>query len=170
MKTLMSEQVIEDLKDYMINTKGFILLCGKNGRGKSYAAMKIYEKFSLFKLPAHDHDISWFINQADLNIAYAETNEKFGSSMELLKQACKTELLILDDLGTRVPSPAFMDFIYAIIDKRWNERNKKGTIITTNLDSSRIRKDFGDAIFSRIASGRNYLVTGDDRRFTELAF
>lgn len=169
-KTLLSEQVIEDLKEYALNPQGFVLLVGKNGRGKSYAAMRIYEQLTPYKLPAHDRDIAWFVNQADLNILFAEYNEIYGSSMSLLKQGYNTRLLVIDDLGTRSPTPAFMDFLYAIVDKRWNERDKKGTIITTNLDSARIRKDFGDAIFSRIASGRNYVVIGEDRRFTDLGF
>ena len=169
-KELLSEQVIEDLKDYVENPRGFVLLVGKNGRGKSYAAMKIYEQLTPYKLPARDHDLAWFINQADLNMQFAEANDLYGSSMSLLKKAYGAKLLIIDDLGTRPPTPAFMDFLYAVLDKRWNERNKLATIITTNLDSSRIRKDFGDAIFSRIASGRNYVVTGEDRRFADLGF
>jgi DNA replication protein DnaC len=169
-KKLLSEEVIEDLKDYALNPHGFVLLVGKNGRGKSYTAMKVYEKVTPYKLPAFDHDRAWFINQADLNLLFAEINDKWGHARSLLEQAYKTQLLILDDLGSRIPSPAFMDFLYAVIDRRWNERHKKGTIITTNLDSTRLRKDLGDAIFSRIASGRNYVFNGEDRRFNEIGF
>lgn len=169
-KQLPSEEVIEDLKDYVKNPKGFVLLVGKNGRGKSYAAMKIYEQLTPYKLPYKDNDVAWFINQADLNLLFNEANDVYGNSMSLLKQAYLSKLLVIDDLGTRLPTPAFLDFLYAIIDKRWNEREVLATIITTNLSSERIRKDFGDAIFSRIASGQNYVVTGPDRRFQELGF
>lgn len=169
-KKLLSEQVIEDLKDYVLNPKGFVLFGGKNGRGKSYAAKEIYNQLTPYKLPAYDHDIAWFINQADLNILFSETNEIYGHAMSLLKQAYRSRLLVIDDLGTRVPSSAFMDFLYAIIDKRWNERECKATIITTNLDSGKIRKDFGDASFSRMASGRVYVFEGPDRRFEDVGF
>ncbi len=169
-KQLLSEQVILDLEDFIKNPKGFVLLVGKNGRGKSYAAMKVYERLAPFKLPCYDHDIAWFINQADLNMLFSESIENYGSSMTLLKKAYYTKLLILDDLGTRTPTSAFMDFIYAIVDKRWNERDRKATIITTNLEASLMRKNFGDAIVSRIASGRKYIVIGDDRRLTDLGF
>jgi len=169
-KQMLSEEAIIDLEDYMKNPQGFVLLVGKNGRGKSYIAMRIYERLATFKLPARDHDQAWFINQADLNIVFADSIEIYGSSMALLKQLYVTRFLVIDDLGTRAPSPAFMDFLYAVVDKRWNERDSLATLITTNLDSSRIRKDFGDAIFSRIASGRNYVITGEDRRFTDLGF
>ncbi len=169
-KTLLSEQLIEDLQDFILQPRGFILLVGKNGRGKSYAAMKVYEALSSYKLPDRDYDQAWFINQADLNMVFSEYIELYGNAMNLLRQVYKCKLFIIDDLGTRAPSPAFMDFLYAVIDKRWNERETLATIITTNLDSSRIRRDFGDAIFSRIASGKNYVVIGEDRRFTDLGF
>lgn len=165
-----SEEVIIDLQDYAQNPQGFVLLVGKNGRGKTYAAMNIYNQNTPYRLPQRDHDKAWFTNQADLNIEFARLHEEQGHPMALLLQGYRTKLLVIDDLGTRAPSPAFMDFLYAVVDKRWNERETLGTIITTNLDSSRIRKDFGDAIFSRIASGRNYVVTGEDRRFTDLGF
>lgn len=169
-KKLLSEEVIIDLQEYAKNPQGFVLLVGKNGRGKSYAAMEIYAKNTPYVLPCHDYDKAWFISQADLNMLYSEANEVYGHSVNLLRQAQASKLLILDDLGTRTPSPAFGDFLYALIDHRWNERATKGTIITTNLDSTKIRKDFGDPIFSRIASGQNYVVIGDDRRFKDLGF
>lgn len=169
-KQLLSEEVLIDLQDYAKNPQGFVILQGKNGRGKSYAAMEIYRQNTPYELPAHDWDKAWFVNQADLNMLFSEAHEVYGHAMSLLRQAYGTRLLIIDDLGTRPPSPAFMDFLYAIIDKRWNERATKGTIITTNLDSTKLRKDFSDAVFSRMASGRNYVVTGPDRRFTDLGF
>lgn len=169
-KKLLSEEVILDLEDFAKKPQGFVILQGLNGRGKSYAAMAIYQRNTPFKFPAYNNDLAWFINQADLNMRYSEANEIYGHAISLLKQAQSSKLLVLDDLGTRTPSPAFGDFLYALIDKRWNDRAVLGTIITTNLDSTKLRKDFGDAIFSRIASGRNYVVTGPDRRFEDLGF
>jgi DNA replication protein DnaC len=169
-KKLLSEQVLEDLKEYALKPQGFVILQGLNGRGKSYAAMKIYQQNTPYVLPQRDHDLAWFVNQADLNMLFTEAHEIYGHTMGLLRQAYNTKLLVLDDLGTRVPSDAFKDFIYAVIDKRYSERHLKGTIITTNLDSTQIRKHFSDAIFSRMASGKNYVVLGEDRRFKDLGF
>lgn len=169
-KKILSEEIIIDLQDYIQNPIGFVLINGENGRGKSFAAMHIYQKLTPYKLPARDYDLAWFINQADLNLRFNEANDLYGNSTNLLKQAYKTNFFVIDDLGTRTPSVAFADFLYAIIDYRWNARDEKGTMITTNLGSVEIRKKFGDAIFSRIASGRNYVATGPDRRFDELGF
>ena len=169
-KKLLSEQAIEDLQSFIANPSGFVLLTGENGRGKSYAAMQVYEKLTPFRLPAYDHDKAWFVSQANLNMQFSEANEIYGTAIGLLKKAYASKLLVLDDLGTRPPSVAFMDFLYALVDHRYNEKDSKGTIITTNLGASQIRENFGDPIFSRICSGRNYVITGEDRRFTELGF
>lgn len=164
-KDILSEQVITELREYIIKPHGFVIFFGKNGRGKSYAAMKIYERMTPYKLPSKDDDFAIFINQATLNMKYSEEIAEYGYSLKLMDKMIKTKFLVLDDLGTRVPTAAFGDFLYAIIDARSVARYSCGTIITTNLDASRLRKDFGDAIFSRIGSGKVYNFIGPDRRF-----
>ncbi len=164
--TLSSEEVILDLKDY-IKPKGFIIFAGKNGRGKSYAAMKIYQKMTPYILPYRDDDLAIFINQATLNMKYSDEISEYSSAIKLMQKMINTKFLVLDDLGTRIPTASFGDFLYAIIDARYVAKLSCGTIITTNLDSARIQKDLGNAIFSRIASGRNYIFNGNDRRFED---
>lgn len=168
MKTeMLSEEVISDLYAYSKNPRGFLLFSGGVGRGKSYAAMQIYHRVSPFRLPAYDHDIAWFITQAELNLLFLEAHESTRNSADLLKKTTACKLLVLDDLGTRTPSAAYLDFLYAAVDRRYNERQEKGTIVTTNLDANRIRCEFGEAMLSRIASGRIYKFEGEDRRLTE---
>ena len=165
-KKLSSEEVIIDLKDdFAFKPFGFVLFAGKNGTGKSFAAMSIYNLLSSYSLPAYDHEEAWFITQADLNMLWSDEPHR-----ALLKALCDCKLLIIDDLGTRAPSTAFMDFLYALVDKRYTFRLKLGTIITTNLTSVAMREQFGDAFLSRVASGRNYVFTGEDRRFNNLGF
>jgi len=161
---MLSSEVLEDLNRYPIDYKGFVVMSGDNGRGKSYVARKIYQRVATFQLPARDYDEAWFINQAELNILFAEHNEKYGSSSVLFKQMCDCKLFILDDLATRTPSAAFLDLLYATIDWRWENRENLSTIITTNKSSSDLRKIMGDAIVSRMCSGRNYKVVGPDHR------
>jgi DNA replication protein DnaC len=164
-KDIFSEDILIELKDFIIKPQGFIIFFGKNGRGKTYAAMKIYERMTPYKLPHKDNDLAIFVNQATLNMQYSDEISEYGSAIKLMGKMIDTRFLVLDDLGTRVPSASFGDFLYAIIDARTVAKLSCGTIITTNLDAVRIRKDLGDAIFSRIASGRNYVFKGDDRRF-----
>jgi DNA replication protein DnaC len=170
LKEMLSEQVIQDLKTYVAKPYGFVLLYGPNGTGKSYCAMQVYSSLTPLKLPSRNADLAWFINQANLNIEFDECKQIYGSTTYLLEQACKSKLLVLDDIGTRPPSPSFMDFLYAVIDSRWNERQSLGTIVTTNLNSAIMRKVLGEPMCSRIASGRIYKVIGPDRRLTETVF
>ncbi len=165
-----SEEMKEALTKFAISLKGFFLLSGTNGTGKTVAAMSVYESITPFKLPAYDHDVAIFITQAELNIWWSEWISKYGETNSLLKKVCKTKLLILDDLGTRTPSDTFMDFLYAIADFRWRNRDKIGTIITTNLNSTDLRQRFTDAFFSRVASGIVFRLDGQDRRFNHKEF
>lgn len=168
-KKLKPNEILKDLKEFVLHPKGFVFLGGKNGVGKTHIAMKIYERLSPYKLPAYDKDLAWFITQADLNMLFTEQHSDHGHCNKLLKEANYCKLFILDDLGTRAPSSAFQDFLYAIINHRWNNREFVCTVITSNLNSSGIIEYFGKAIFSRIASGRIYEVTGHDHRLKHLA-
>ncbi len=153
------------LEEFAISPRGFILLSGKNGTGKSYAAMAVYEEVTPFKLPFYDRDIAYFLTQAELNILWQKDHKEFGHTLHLLEILSNTKLLILDDLGTRTPSDAFMDFLYEVSDNRFRDKETKGTIITTNLNMTDMREKFGDAFVSRVASGKCFRLEGKDRRF-----
>lgn len=156
-------EVIEFIREFIRRPVGFMLLSGKNGTGKTYAAMTVYEAIATFKLPDYDSDVAMFMTQAELNMKfnkYAQT----GDTHHLLYQLTETRLLVIDDLGTRTPSDAFMDFLYPLADKRYSDKARKGTIITTNLNADDMREKFGDAFFSRVASGQCFRFDGRDRR------
>lgn len=158
---------MEKIMRFAKNPKGFLLMAGANGRGKSFVAQAIYEEHSTFKLPYYDMDESFFINQRDLNERWEHSKMEKGS-LELSGRLKQTKLLILDDLGTRTPSDAFLDFLYGLIDYRWNHRDSLGTIITTNMTGKITREKFGDAILSRIASGIQIRFDGpEDRRIID---
>ena len=161
---------MQKIKSYAKDPKGFLLLAGDNGTGKSFVAEAIYELRTPFQLPQYDMDIAFFINQSDLNTRWKHDVIE-NSALELLERLKNTKLLVLDDLGTKPPTDAFGDFLYSIIDYRWNRRKELGTIITTNMTATIVREKFGDAILSRIASGTNIRFTrelnGDDRRIID---
>lgn len=169
MKLLECEQpleILEALKEFAKRPRGFLLLAGKNGTGKTYAAKAIYQDFR----PSWDNFVTnekCFTTQADMNITWQKTVSEWNDSSHLLTQFVYPELLILDDLGTRTPSESFMDFLYVIADKRYVNKNRCGTVITTNMNSTDMRAKFGDAFVSRIASGKCFRLEGDDRRFKE---
>jgi len=157
---------MEKIQAFARNPKGFLLLAGANGTGKSFVAEVIYQLHARYKLPYYDMDEAFFINQASLNERWLREKSE-GNSFELCDRLQKTKLLVLDDLGTRSPSDAFGEFLYAIIDYRWHSRDTLGTIITTNMTGKVTREKFGDAILSRIASGINIRFDGEDRRIID---
>lgn len=61
------------------------------------------------------------------------------------------DLLIVDDLGTEHPSDYIISRIFSCLDLRL--RDKKSTIISTNLTLSAIRDIYSERTFSRIAYG-----------------
>jgi len=157
---------MEKIITFATNPRGFLLLAGANGTGKSFVAQAIYEAHATFKLPFYDMDEAFFINQADLNERWLHSKQE-NRSLELSARIKETKLLVLDDLGTKTPSDAFGDFLYAIIDYRWNQKSTLGTIITTNMTGKITRERFGDAILSRIASGIQIRFDGEDRRIID---
>ena len=134
-------------------------MAGPNGTGKTYAALQIFKRNKT--LDPQMEDI--FITQSELNILWLEDIEKYGSTLWRMNQLRNANIFVLDDLGTRIPTSAFMDFLYAILDYR--KTKQKPTIITTNLNSKTMREQFGDALVSRIASEHVIKFEGGDRRF-----
>lgn len=156
------EDLLQKINAYANNPTGFFLLSGHNGCGKSFIAEALYYTKTSFKLPAYNSDWAIFVNQSDLNQEWKEKDREWP--VYLLNKYKNTELLVLDDLGTRMPSDAFLDFLYSIIEYRWRNRDKLGTIITTNKNATQFRDIFGDAITSRVCSGFIYRLEGNDRR------
>ena len=159
-----SPEIVQVLKKFAQNPRGAILLSGTNGSGKTFASMKVYEAFARYKLPQYDHDNAWIIKQVDLNTRFTKACKEWGDASDLLQTLGKTRLLILDDIGTRTPSEPFMDFLYAIVDQRFDNRYHVGTIITTNLKMNAMREKFSDAFVSRVAYNHCFRIDEPDRR------
>lgn len=154
-------EFIKAVNDFVANPKGFLLLAGKNGNGKTFSAQAIYDHFW------HPHGDNKWWTQADLNLKWQEVLAEYKSVNYFLQDILKAPLLVIDDLGTRKPSEGFMDFLYIIADKRYNARHIQGTIITTNLNAKSMREVFGDAFVSRVASGVCVRHDGPDRRMVD---
>jgi DNA replication protein DnaC len=158
-----SEESLNIFRKFSKDLSGFMLLAGKNGTGKSFAARCIMDASGIY-----DSDFKMFITQAQLNLKWQKQIADWGETNFLLQQVIQTQLLVLDDIGTRTPTDSFMDFLYAIVDLRYNRRC--ATIITTNLNSKDMRARFGDAFVSRVASGIVLKFEGNDRRFEDKSF
>ena len=74
-----------------------------------------------------------------------ESEEEAGGTRRLLE----AELLILDDLGTEAPSRATSSAIYRLINYRVAVKGLP-TIISTNLSSRQLEKNYDSAVVSRL--------------------
>lgn len=89
-----------------------------------------------------------------------------GCFSEGVNRLCDNEYLIIDDIGSEKTSDFVIEFIYTIINRRYE--NLKKTILTTNLTL----KDFGDRYGDRILSRLSEMcvlveLSGSDKRFEE---
>tara|TARA_R110002126_G_scaffold55740_2_gene149468 strand:- start:1477 stop:1989 length:513 start_codon:yes stop_codon:yes gene_type:complete len=156
----------DEFQKFADNPTGFLLLAGKNGTGKTTSTEAIYQNARI-RLENPQHDTKIFFTQVDLFMKWTKDQKRWGDTSYLCDQLTNVRLLVLDDLGTRSPSDAYKDFLYAIIEKRERYKHLLGTIITTNLNSEQMRDSFGDAIISRACSGKVFKFVGEDRRFKE---
>lgn len=154
---------------YALNPVGFLLIAGKNGTGKTTVAESILENATMkYRHPQEPLcDEKLLYHQATLFMKWTEERMRWGQTTYLCERLNTVKLLVLDDFGTREPPPSFKDFLYTVIEHREREKENIGTILTTNLNAIEIREKFGDAIVSRIASGKVFRFEGEDRRFKE---
>lgn len=156
----------EDLKKINIWTdepSESAIFTGEPGRGKSHAAFVIAKQTSIIirkKFPDfYYQDNFCFCVLSELNQYWVS---HVTESYEMLRRLINVTCLVIDDLGVRSPSEGFLDFLYAIINGRIN--NKSPTIYTTNLNSKEINSLYGPRMVSRIYSGLKIEFTGKDLR------
>lgn len=154
------EKLRQKLQDFSRNPKGFIVLSGEVGCGKTHLACACLRKY----LEGNSSDAR-YIRCTDLYFKWLEAKRSSQCEQDLTLPLAQCQLLILDDLGTRPPTEAFQDVLYALLDTRWGGQG--GTIVTTNLSALEMVEKLGDQITSRIASGFCFRMRGQDRRLVD---
>lgn len=150
---------IEHFREWAKKPRGFLIFSGNSGSGKTFSAYAILHEY----LQNKKNDARFF-NVADLYFEYrAEISER-GSASNLIAKFSDCGFLLMDDLGQRTPTDAYLEFLYVLINKRYE--TNKATIITTNLNGEGLEKKLGEAITSRILSGQNHYFDGKDRRLS----
>lgn len=116
---------------YAQNMKGWLLLQGSYGCGKTHLAVSIAN----FTLSLGIHTL--ILTVPDLldwlRYAYDRTDTNFESRFEEIRNI---SLLILDDLGTQNATPWAEEKLYQIINHRY--MMKLPLVVTTNLDLAEI--------------------------------
>lgn len=133
------------------------------GTGKTTAAVAILNEFLVARVAEHIRDTrrvedipGLFVNVAHLQNLF---NSQFRGPKVMKEEASdqyymqkgylmNVELLVLDDIGVRNSTEAFMSEFYEIIEERSSE--KMATIFTSNVPLEAITSSLDDRITSRI--------------------
>jgi DNA replication protein DnaC len=92
----------------------------------------------------------------------AEAGE--DSYFTFFQRLVSVDLLHLDDLGAENRTEWVLEQLYAIIDRRYNDR--RSIVVTTNLDEQELTEQLGERIVSRLVEicGDPEVLEGADRR------
>lgn len=105
-----------------------LLLFGSPDGGKTYASCAIANKVI-------DAGKSVIMRSVPQLVVFKDTTEKRATE-RLLGQLLSCDLLILDDLGAERTTPFAQEFVYAVVDGRYNAR--KPMVVSTNLTRSEL--------------------------------
>lgn len=88
-----------------------------------------------------------------------------ASEAEIIGRYAKIHFLLLDDLGTEIPTDFAQSVLYDLVDQRYGADLGATTIITSNRSLEEIDRVYHPRLASRIAQmGAEFLMAGEDRR------
>ena len=141
---------------------GNLLFTGAPGLGKTFLSAAIAREVA-----AKGYSVAYDTAITLLTIfeqeKFSRSEEEQQDAASRVRQLKGCDLLILDDLGTELPSAFTQSALYTLLDGRI--RAGKCTIISTNLDKDDIRERYGPALASRLEGEYRFLrFTGKDIR------
>ena len=159
--------VVREIRDYCENIDAEldegngVWLHGSAGTGKTSLAMLI----SKTALEA-GHSVAIYSMPrllARIRRTYdADSNEE--GYLAFFDRLTSVDLLHIDDLGAEKRTDWVLEQLYAIVDRRYEER--RSIVVTTNLDTDDLREQIGDRTVSRLLQmcDMEKPVFGDDWR------
>ncbi len=168
---------VEKAKEFLSTDKGGLFFFGNPGTGKTFLASIVTQEFLKSNKSAIFGDVPTL-----LEILRSSFDDESTKITDLMDDLAKVDLLVLDDLGTEIPTEWAVERIYSIINQRYNA--EKPVIVTSNLELGKLawrlnhpKKTYkqndekfpnvtGSRIVSRLAQMCERIeLTGEDRRF-----
>ena len=149
-----------DMLEYLKSGKGFLLLTGPCGTGKTTVVMAM-------AVTCVRKDRPWMFRVRNCEELYNQWLDEVrsGSPNNLFQSLIGVDILILDDFGQGSPSEGFIKFLYSVINRRWEWEQR--TVFTTNLNSEDLAETFGNSVISRLAEGSVWKFSGEDHRLNK---
>ncbi len=156
------QEVFKQCKTYAedMATKGTsksLVFCGETGLGKTFLSACIAKRVL-------ESGKTVIFNSCENIMGEIETeNFSSNSDKQYVESVINCDLLIIDDLGVEFKSPFSQSALYNIINSRINK--EKPTIISTNYAITKIQKNYGDRLASRLQGEYKWLrFVGEDIR------
>lgn len=135
----------EYVKDFSKDSGEGLIMAGPSGSGKSHLAVAIVKAIAETGKSAIFQSVPELL--AKLRMTYDKNNEGEKED-EILEQLAQCDLLVLDDIGAEKQSAWTEERLYLLIDRRY--RDKRATIVTTNLNYNEIEKLLGTRAMDRL--------------------
>lgn len=131
-----------------------LLFTGEPGLGKTFLSAAIARVVASKGCGVAYDTVSGLLAAFEREKFSRDTDESSDAASRV-RQLMRCDLLILDDLGTEMPTAFTQSALYTLLDGRL--RAGKKTIISTNLDRSGIETRYGAALASRLAGEYEWL-------------
>ena len=150
-------EIVKKLLKFALQPKGFFVLTGATGTGKTYAAIACLAEYL-----GNGGDSARFVKASNLYYEWLQIKAEKQNDLNFIEKYSEPQFLIIDDLMPVTASDAYSQALYMLIDNR--KSSKKGTIFTSNLSKEKVGNFYGEAVASRIFSGEIINCAGEDRR------
>jgi DNA replication protein DnaC len=128
---------LRQVRAFIQTRRGFLVMLGELGTGKSYLAAAITRHF------ANPH----FIKQSELLRRLRQTYSD-KAERDPVKQAQDANLLVLDEMGMSAGGRDELPMLHDILDHRYNER--KPTVLTGNITLEQFKLVIGERMTDRL--------------------
>ena len=129
-----------------------LFIYGNTGTGKSYT------------LHAIAKDKGFVHNFIELLLEFRNSLNK-GYYKDNVEALCEKKFLFIDDIGSETTSDYVLEFLYLVINKRYE--SMKRIALTTNLSLEEFEQRYGARILSRIAEMCIvHEIKGEDKRLS----
>lgn len=144
-------------KAFVEKAKGFLIMTGNFGDGKSMLAVAVLREFASGLYITHNDLL------LELRRGYGNRNQK----QDIIERAQAARCFVIDDFGLSMGGADELPMLQSILDHRYGE--KLPTVITTNLPINQVYDVLGPRLADRLkqATYRILRFTGPSSRSTE---